>query len=99
MEAKGNYETAHRLRARIGSVFRYAVASGVADADPTYALRDALIRPTRVHRAAITDAKALGQLMRGIENFDGQATTRIGLQLLAMLTQRPAKYVTPSGQG
>lgn len=26
VEAKGNYETAHRLRARIGSVFRYAVA-------------------------------------------------------------------------
>ena len=41
--AKGNYETAHRLRARIGSVFRYAVASGIADTDPTYALRDALI--------------------------------------------------------
>jgi hypothetical protein len=29
VEAKGNYETAHRLRARIGSVFRYAVASGL----------------------------------------------------------------------
>ncbi|WP_458790903.1 tyrosine-type recombinase/integrase [Yoonia sp. MH D7] len=41
VEAKGNYETAHRLRARIGSVFRYAVASGVANTDPTYALRDA----------------------------------------------------------
>ncbi len=39
VEAKGNYETAHRLRARIGSVFRYAVASGIADTDPTYALR------------------------------------------------------------
>jgi hypothetical protein len=34
VEAKGNYETAHRLGARIGSVFRYAVASGVAGADP-----------------------------------------------------------------
>jgi len=44
VEAKGNYETAHRLRARIGSVFRYAVASGLAEIDPTYALRDALIR-------------------------------------------------------
>jgi integrase len=33
-EAKGNYETAHRLRARIGWVFRYAVASGVADTHP-----------------------------------------------------------------
>ena len=42
IEAKGNYETAHLLRARIGSIFRFAVASGIADSDPTYALRDAL---------------------------------------------------------
>jgi integrase len=91
VEAKGNYETAHRLRARIGSVFRYAVASGVAEADPTYALRDALIRPTRVHRAAITDPKALGRLMKEIDGFDGQATTRIGLKLLALLAQRPGE--------
>ena len=91
VEAKGNYETAHRLRARIGSVFRYAVASGLAETDPTYALRDALIRPTRVHRAAITDPKALGQLMREIDGFEGQATTRIGLQLLAILAQRPGE--------
>jgi len=91
VEAKGNYETAHRLRARIGSVFRYAVACGLTDADPTYALRDALIRPTRIHRAAITDPTALGKLMREIEHFDGQATTRIGLQLLAMLAQRPGE--------
>lgn len=91
VEAKGNYETAHRLRARIGSVFRYAVASGLTETDPTYALRDALIRPTRVHRAAITDPKSLGQLMREIEVFDGQVTTRIGLQLLALLAQRPGE--------
>ena len=91
VEAKGNYETAHRLRARIGSVFRYAVASGIAETDPTFALRDALIRPIRVHRAAITDPNALGQLMREIDVFDGQATTRIGLQLLAILAQRPGE--------
>lgn len=91
VEAKGNYETAHRLRARIGSVFRYAVASGLAEQDPTYALRDALIRPTRVHRAAITDPKTLGALMREIDVFEGQATTRIGLQLLAILAQRPGE--------
>ncbi len=30
-EAKGNYETAHRLSARIGSIFRYAVARGSAE--------------------------------------------------------------------
>lgn len=91
VEAKGNYETAHRLRARIGSVFRYAVASGIAETDPTYALRDALIRPTRVHRAAIIDPKALGKLMNEIDGFDGQATTRIALKLLAILAQRPGE--------
>ena len=30
VEAKGNYETAKRLRATIGAVFRYAVANGTA---------------------------------------------------------------------
>ncbi len=90
-EVKGNHETAHRLRARIGSVFRYAVASGLAETDPTLALRDALIRPTRVHRAAITDPKALGSLLREIDGFNGQPTTRIGLQLLAVTAQRPGE--------
>ncbi|MEP6018213.1 MAG: integrase arm-type DNA-binding domain-containing protein [Paracoccaceae bacterium] len=91
VEAKGNYETAHRLRARIGSVFRYAVASGIAEADPTFALRDALIRPSRVHRAAITDPNALGKLLRELDTFEGQATTRIALKLLALLAQRPGE--------
>jgi integrase len=91
VEAKGNYETAHRLRARIGSIFRFAVASGIAEEDPTYALRDALIHPTRVHRAAITDPKALGRLMFEIDAFNGQVTTRIGLKLLAILAQRPGE--------
>lgn len=91
IEAKGNYETAHRLRARIGSVFRYAVASGIAETDPTYALRDALIRPTVTHRAAITDAATLGGLMKAIDSFDGQPTTRIALKMLANLAQRPGE--------
>ena len=90
-EVKGNHETAHRLRARIGSVFRYAVASGLAETDPTHALKDALVRPTRKHRAAITDPKALGQLLQAIDVFEGQATTRIGLKLLAITAQRPGE--------
>ena len=85
VEAKGNYETAHRLRARIGSVFRYAVASGLAETDPTYALKDALIKPTRVHRAAITAPKAFGALLREVDAFEGQAVTRIGLKFLALM--------------
>ena len=91
VEAKGNYETAKRLRAKISAVFRYAVATGSATTDPTYALKDALIRPQPKPRAAITDPKALGALMRAIDGFHGQAVTRIALQLLALLTPRPGE--------
>ena len=91
VEAKGNYETAKRLRAVIGAVFRYAIANGSAETDPTYALRDAIIRPTVTPRAAITEVKALGGLLRAIDGFHGQVTTRIGLQLLALLAQRPGE--------
>jgi len=91
VEAKGHYETASRLRATIGSVCRYAVATGVADSDPTYALQDALIRPTVTSRAAITTGSALGGLLRAVDGYAGQVTTRIGLQLLALVAQRPGE--------
>lgn len=42
-------------------------------------------------RAAVTDAKALGGLMRAIDGFHGQVTARIALQLLALLVQRPGE--------
>lgn len=91
VEAKGNYETAQRLRAKISAVFRFAVASGVAEFDPAQPLRDALIRPKPKSRAAITDKTALGALLRAIDGFEGQVTTRIALQLQAILAQRPGE--------
>ncbi len=90
-EGRGNYETARRLRSSIGAVFRHAIAIGLADNDPTYALRDALIRPTVTHRAAITSPKALGALLVAVDGFDGQVTTKIALHLLAILAQRPGE--------
>lgn len=91
IEVKGNYETAKRLRSKISAVFRFAVANGTATIDPTYALKDALIRPTVKPRAAILDPKALGSLMRAIDQFHGQAVTRLALQLVALLVPRPGE--------
>lgn len=91
IEAKGLHETAVRLRAAVGAVFRYAIATGRAEIDPTQALRGALIRPTVSHRAAVTDAKELGALLRAIDDFEGQATTKAALRLLAILFPRPGE--------
>jgi hypothetical protein len=57
LEARGTYETALRLRSTLGAVFRYAVATGRAENDPTFPLRGALTVPKVVHRAAFTDEK------------------------------------------
>jgi integrase len=66
VEGRGRHETAKRLRSTIGECFRYAVASGRADTDPTSALKGALTAPKVRHRAALTEPKAFSGLLRAI---------------------------------
>jgi len=91
VERRGRLDTARRLRSTISCVFRYAIATGRAEQDPTYALRGALIAPRTTPRAAITSPEALGGLLRAIEGHDGQPTTKAALQLLALLFPRPGE--------
>ena len=91
IEFKGNLETARRLRAIIGQVCRFAVATGRAEIDPTPVLRGAISPPKVTHRAAILDPKKFGGLLRGIDAFDGQPTTIAALKLMALLFPRPGE--------
>lgn len=91
VERRGHFETAHVLRSIIGEVFRYAIATGRADSDPTYALRGALISHKVKHRAALTDPVAFGGLLRAIDAFQGQPTTIAALKLMALLFPRPGE--------
>ena len=90
-EKLGHYETAHRMKSRIGGVFRFAVASGITDNDPTYALKDALIRPKVTHRAAITTQEGLKELLKAIEDYTGSRQTIIALKLLMQFACRPGE--------
>jgi len=91
VEERGRHETARRLRATISEVFRYAIATGRADADPTGALKGALTTPVVQHRAAIIESKAFGGLLRAIADYEGAPETRIALELLALLFVRPGE--------
>lgn len=91
VEAQGNYETARRLRAVIGQVFRYAIATARAENDPTYGLRGALTAPTVTHRAAFTDWQDFSGLLRAIDSYEGATDTRAALKLLALLYPRPGE--------
>jgi len=91
VEKRGRLETAGRMRELIGRVFRHAIATARAENDPTTALRGALFTPKVKHRAAITDPKALGALLRAIDEFDGQPTTLAALKILPMVFTRPGE--------
>jgi integrase len=91
VEGRGNYETARRLRAVIGQVFRYAIATARAENDSTFGLKGALTTPVVTHRAALTDRKAFGGLLRAVWGYEGMTETRAALQLMALLYPRPGE--------
>ncbi len=91
VEETGRHETARRMRAALGAVFRYAIATARAENDPTFALRDALTTPKVTHRAAVTTPKALGALLRAIDGYQGQPASTAALRLMPLLFPRPGE--------
>jgi integrase len=91
IEGRGIYETAKRLRSTCGMVFRYAIATGRADRDPSTDLRGALTTHQVSHRAAIVEPTEIGALLRAIEGFDGQPTTWAALRLAPHVFVRPGE--------
>ncbi|MBV9288219.1 MAG: tyrosine-type recombinase/integrase [Hyphomicrobiales bacterium] len=91
VESRGKLETAKRLRATIGQVFRYAVATGRADADPTGALSGAIASPLVKHRSAIVEPKAFGGLLRAIATYEGAPETLAALEVAALTFVRPGE--------
>lgn len=90
-EAEGKHETAQPIKTKCGQVFRYAVAIGRADRDPTSDLRGALKPPVVKHRAAITDPKRLAKLLRDIDDYSGHFSTVCALKLSPMVFIRPGE--------
>ena len=91
VEARGRYETARRLRSTCGMVFRYAVATGRAERDPSADLRGALTSPKVSHRAAIVDPVGIGALLRAIDGYDGLSVTKAALRLAPLVFVRPGE--------
>ena len=52
-------------------VFRYAVATGRAERDPSADFRGALKAKNKQHYAAITDPAELGKLLLAIDGYSG----------------------------
>lgn len=91
IEARGKHETARRCRSFASRVFRYAAATGRAEADPTSVLRGALVAPKVTHHSAILEPEPVGELLRSIDAYSGNAITRLAMQILPHVMARPGE--------
>ncbi|MEW5864176.1 MAG: integrase arm-type DNA-binding domain-containing protein [Pseudomonadota bacterium] len=91
IESRGALETAHRALQNCGQIFRYAVATGRAERDPTRDLRGALPAPKEKHHASITDPKRIGELLRAIDAYQGFFVTKCALRLAPLVFVRPGE--------
>ena len=91
IEARNALETAHRVHQNCGKVFRYAVATGRAQRDPSGDLRGAIPPAQEHHHPTITEPKRVGELLRAIAGYSGSYITRYALQLAPLVFVRPGE--------
>ena len=94
IEAANKLETAHRTLQAIGQVIRYAIANGLAESDPTQALRGALPPVSHRHMAAPTDPARVGEILRALDAFQGSPVVAAAIKLLPLVFCRPGELIT-----
>ena len=94
IENREALDTAHRARSNCGQVFRYAIATGRAQRDPSADLRGALPPATGGHFAAVTEPKLLGELLRKLDAYRGTPVVMAALRLAPLVFVRPKELRT-----
>lgn len=91
IEAKGKHETARRCRSFASRVFRYGVATGRGETDPTSVQHGALVTPKVQHHGAVLDPQAVGEMLRAVDAYSGHLITRLALQISPHAMARPGE--------
>lgn len=91
MESRGAIETAHRASQNCGQVFRYAIATGRAERDPSHDLKGAIPPAKKKHHASIIKPTAIGELLRAIDGYQGHFVTKCALRLAPLVFVRPGE--------
>lgn len=83
VEDRGALEIAGRIRQRVEAVFTYAIASSRASTNPAASLSKAMTERPKVRSLAALPPAEVPELLRKIEDYQGEAQTTIALRLLA----------------
>lgn len=90
IEKRGTLVTARKVKSHISQIMRYAIACGHISFDPARDLGWALTPHKSKPRAAITEPRQIGMLMKDIEAYHSKKR-RYALKLEALLFVRPGE--------
>jgi len=91
---RGARDIAKRVFQTTSQIFRFSVANGFCDSNPCAHIRPSDVLPvSRKRHFARIDAKELPDLLRKIEAYRGEPSTRIAIQLLARTFVRTAELI------
>lgn len=91
IESRGAREAAKRTKQIAGQIFRYGVATGRCERDPSQDLNGALAPNITKHRAAVTDPKEVGPLLNALDGYQGTAVVNAALRLAPLTFVRPGE--------
>lgn len=91
IESRAVHETAKRALINCGQVFRYAIATGRAERNPSADLRGALAPVKSEHFAATTDPKKVAGILRAFDGYEGTVTVSCALRLMPLVFVRPGE--------
>lgn len=91
IEKQGSGATARAVRQRISAVFVFAIASGLAEADPAAVVVKAMAPVTRGRQPAKTDLAGVREVLAAGEAQSAFAVTKLALRLLALTAVRPGE--------
>ena len=91
IQARGAIDIGHRIKGICGEVFRYGIHTGRCDRDPTQDIKGVLIPKRNKHMATMTDPKKVGGLLRAIDAYEGDITTKCAFKLTPYVMLRPGE--------
>jgi integrase len=83
IQETGKLETAKDVHRKMSQVFQYAVGRGLVQHDPAQLVKRAVVNRKGGRHPGLTKPDEVGELMRALRGFRGEATTRAALLLSA----------------
>ncbi|MGB0722308.1 MAG: tyrosine-type recombinase/integrase [Gammaproteobacteria bacterium] len=94
IESRGALDSAHRVLQTCGQVFRYGVATGRCQRDPSQDLKGALPPVKGSHFPAVTDPQEAREIVQTIWAYQGSLVVASALRLAPLVFVRPGELRT-----